>query len=183
MLTVFFDSVGEILVEFTEQTINSEAYIETLRRLRERIRKKRPGMWTGGVDGSTDCEFVIQHDNASPHTSNLTLGFLFDQDLLAHLPYSPDLAPCDYWLFPLLKARLRGIKHRNLAELKKSVRKVIRDIPEQSFQEALYKLPMRWRKCVASAGKYFEGRGVEPAEDPYFDMPPEAEMDSEEEED
>ncbi len=182
MLTVFFDSLGEILVEFTEETIDSEAYIATLRRLRERICKKRPGMWTGGVDGSTDREFVIQHNNANPHTSNMTLGFLFDQDLLTHPPYSPDLAPCNFWLFPLLKARLRGINHRNLPELKKSVRKVIRDIPEQSFQEALCKLPMRWRKCVASGGEYFEGHGVEPAEDPYFDMPLEAETDSDQEE-
>ena len=48
MLTVFFDSVGTILVEFTEETIDSDAYILTLRRLCERIRKKRPGMWRGG---------------------------------------------------------------------------------------------------------------------------------------
>ena len=97
MLTCFFDSCGPILIEFTEETIDSEAYIQTLRRLRERIRKKRPGMWQSGVDGQTDWEFVIQHDNASPHTSNMTLGYLFDQDLLAHPPYSPDLAPCDFF--------------------------------------------------------------------------------------
>lgn len=56
MLTCFFDSIGPILIEFSEDKIDSDAYIETLRRLCERIWKKRPGMWTGGVDGNTDRE-------------------------------------------------------------------------------------------------------------------------------
>ncbi len=135
--------------------------------------RRDQGCGGGGVDGQTDREFVIQHDNASPHTSNMTLGFLFDQDLLAHPPYSPDLAPCDFWLFPLLKAKLRGIKHRNLPQLKQSVRRVLRSLPEQSFQDALLKLPMRWRKCVTSGGDYFEGCGVDPPHDPHFDIGPE----------
>ncbi len=57
-------------------------------------------------------------------------------------------------------------------ELKKSVRRELRSIPEDSFQEALSKLPMRWRKCVANQGEYFEGRGVEPPRDPHFDIAP-----------
>ncbi len=181
MLTCFFDSCGPILIEFTEETIDSEAYIQTLRRLRERIRKKRPGMWQSGVDGQTDWEFVIQHDNASPHTSNMTLGYLFDQDLLAHPPYSPDLAPCDFFLFPYLKQCLQSVRHRTLAEVKAAVRREIKAIPAQEFEDALSKLPMHWHKCAEVNGEYFAGRGVVPTFDPHFDQDVDSSSESSEE--
>lgn len=170
MLTAFFDSCGAVHLEFSEERINTDSYIATLRRLREAIRKKCPGMWKGGVDGQTDREFILQHNNASCHTSNRTLAFLFDQDMLSHPPYSPDLAPCDFWLFPLLKSKLQGVRHRNLQELKLSVRQVIRGIADDEFQTALCKLPMCWRKCIKAEGEYFEGRGVQPDPDPDFDI-------------
>ncbi len=172
MLTCFFDSIGPILVEFSEDRIDTDSYITTLRRLRERIRQKHPGMWIGGVDGKTDREFVIQHDNASPHTSNRTIAFLFDQDLLAHPPYSLDLVPADFFLFPLLKTKLRGIHHGRLPQVKRAVRRALKSIPEDQFQAALIALPTRWRKCITAQGEYFEGRGIQPAPGPYFDMPP-----------
>ncbi len=171
MLTAFFDSCGPVLLEFCEGKINTDEYIGTLRRLHECIHKKRPGMWVGGgVDGQTDREWILQHDNASLHTSNRTLAFLFDQDMLSHPPYSLDLALCDFWLFPHLKAKLRGIKHQNLQHLKRSVRQVIRAIPEDEFKEALIKLPLRWRKCIKAEGEYFEGHGFQPDPDPLLDM-------------
>ena len=108
MLTAFFDACGVILTEFNEGRVNSDTYIETLKQLKENIRRKRPFLWKGGLDGNTDREFIIQHDNASCHTSVPTLAYIFDTDLLAHPPYSPDLAPCDYFLFPFLKQQLRG---------------------------------------------------------------------------
>ncbi len=62
------------------------------------------------------------------------------------------------------------MRHRNLCELKNSVRKVIRSIPPEEFQIALTKLVMRWRKCIKSQGEYFEGRGIQPDPDPLFDF-------------
>ncbi len=108
MLTVFFDARGVILTEFNEGRVNSDTYIETLKQLKENIQRKRPFLWKGRLDGKTNREFIIQHDNASCHTSVPTLAYIFDTDLLAHPPYSPDLAPCDYFLFPFLKQQLRG---------------------------------------------------------------------------
>ncbi len=183
MLTCFFDSCGTILIEFSEGKITAETYIETLRCLRENIRRKRPGMWIGGVDGNTDREFILQHDNASPHTSVLTLAFLFDQDMLAHPPYSPDLAPADFFLFPTLKKKLRGIHHRTLPGVKAAVRRELRSIPDDEFQRALINLPTRWRKCIQAEGEYFEGRGIVPDFDPLFDVPQELSTDPSDEED
>lgn len=178
MLTCFFDSCGPVLIEFTEQKVTSETYINTLHHLRECIRRKRPGMWVGGVDGNTDREFILQHDNASPHTATLTLAYLFDQDMLAHPPYSPDLAPADYFLFPVLKSKLRGVNHQTLPAVKAEVRRTLHALPDDEYQAALTKLPSKWRKCIVAEGEYFEGRGVEPIPDPYFDIPAELSADS-----
>ncbi len=104
--------------------------------------------------------------------SNRTIAFLFDQDLLAHPLYSPDLAPCDFFLFPFLKKQLRGHRHQNLRDLKVSIRRVLMSITEDQCQEALSKWPLRWRKCVQAAGEYFEGCGLEVPFDPYFDLGP-----------
>ncbi len=180
MLTVFFDARGMVLREFNDGIVDTDTYIQTLKNLRECIRKKRPFMWKGGVDGETNREFVIQQDNASCHTSNRTLAFLFDQDLLAHPPYSPDLAPCDFFLFPYLKKQLRGHRHQNLRDLKTAVSRVLRGISEEQCQEALVKLPLRWRKCVQAAGEYFEGCGLEVPFDPYFDLGPDHDANDEE---
>ncbi len=180
MLTAFFDARGVILIEYSETSVDTDSYIETLRTLKERIRQKRPFMWKGGLDGKTDREFIIQHNNASCHTSVRTLAFIFDQDMLAHPPYSPDLAPCDYFLFPLLKSRLHRHKHRNLHDLKTVVTRTLNSITEAECQGALCKLPLRWRKCVMAEGEYFEGRCLQPPFDPYFDLGPDHQESEEE---
>ncbi len=172
MLTAFFDAHGIILIEFNEGRVNSETYIETLKQLKENIWHKRPFLWKGGVDGETDHEFVLQHDNASCHTSVPTLAYIFDTNLLAHPPYSPDLVPCDYFLFPFLKQKLRSHKHCNLRDLKTAVTRTLHSLTEDQCQEALCKLPLRWRKCVEAQGEYFEGCGVDVPFDPYFDLGP-----------
>ena len=67
MVTVFWDSVGVILVDFMskEATINSDVYIDTLKKLKARIRTVRPALEMSKV--------LLQHDNARPHTSLKTL--------------------------------------------------------------------------------------------------------------
>lgn len=161
MLTAFFNARGIILTEFNDRRVNSDTYIETLKQLKENIRRKRPFLWKGGLDGQTDREFVIQHDNMSCHTSVPTLAYIFDTKLLAHLPYSPDLAPCDYSLFPFQKQQLQGHRHQNLRDLKTSVSWVLQVVIEDQCQQALCKLPLRWRKCVQAGREYFEGCGLE----------------------
>ncbi len=181
MLTVFFDAWGVILTEFNQGSVDTDSYLKTLRTLHQKIRQKRPFMWKGGVNGDTDREFIIHQDNASCHTSNRTIAFFLNQDLLAHPPYSPDLAPCDFFIFPFLKKQLRGHRHQNLRDLKTAVSRVLRNISEQECQEALVSWPLRWRKCVQAEGKYFEGCGLEVPFDPYFDLGPDHALSDEDE--
>ena len=64
-------------------------------------------------------------------------------------PYSPDLALCDFWLFP----KLRGCRYETIEEMKESVAKVIDTLTQGAFQ----KLLERYNKCIAAGGDYFEG--------------------------
>ncbi len=159
-----FDMKGMVLVEFLPpgETVDSDSYIDTLRRLRENTRRKRPELW-GPVRRGQPCPFLLHHDNASSHTSAPTLGFIGENDMemLAHPPYSPDLAPCDFFLFPRLKNELRGHRFRTIADLQQAVHRTLRTIPAEDFESALMSLPVRWMKCVSAEGHYFEGRHLQ----------------------
>ena len=48
-------------------------------------------------------------------------------------PYSPDLAPCDFWLFPKLKEKLRGCRYETIEEIKEAVTKVINTFTQEDF--------------------------------------------------
>ena len=103
-------------------------------------------------------------------------------ELLAHPPYSPDLAPCDFFLFPYLKARMRGVAYRNIDSVQEAAVQILREIPVHKFKEAIKELPVRWSKCVQADGDFFEGDGLEV---PDFmaevsDSDPESEQDQEE---
>ena len=69
-----------------------------------------------------------------------------------HPPYSPDLAPCDFWLFP----KLRGCRYETIEEMKEAVTKVIDTLTQEDFQGASQKFLERY-KCIAAKGDYFEG--------------------------
>ena len=68
------------------------------------------------------------------------------------LPYSPDLAPCDFWLFP----KLTGCRYETTEEMKEAVMKVIDTFTQDDFHGAFQKL-LEWYKCIAAGGDYFEG--------------------------
>ena len=68
-------------------------------------------------------------------------------------PYSPDLAPCDFWLFP----KLRCCRYETIEEMKEAVTKVIDTLTQEDFHGAFQKLLERYNKCIAAGGDYFEG--------------------------
>ena len=68
-------------------------------------------------------------------------------------PYSPDLAPCDFWLFP----KLRGCRYETIEGMKEAVSKVIDTLTQEDFHGTLKKLLERYNKCIAAGGDYFVG--------------------------
>ena len=70
-----------------------------------------------------------------------------------HPPYSLDLAPCDFCLFP----KIRGCRYETTEEMKEAVTKVIDTLTQEDFHGAFQKLLERYNKCIAAGGDYFEG--------------------------
>ena len=68
-------------------------------------------------------------------------------------PYSPDLAPSDFWFFP----KLRGCHYEIIEEMKEAVTKVIDTLTQEDFHGVFYQLLERYSKCIAAGGGYFEG--------------------------
>jgi len=104
MASVFWDAHGIIYIDYLKKgkSINSDYYIELLVRLKDEIAKKRPHM--------KKKKIIFHQDNAPCHKSMKTMAKLNELgfNLLPHPPYSPDLAPSDYWLFADLKKMLQG---------------------------------------------------------------------------
>ena len=70
-----------------------------------------------------------------------------------HPPYSPDLGPCDFWLF----SKLRGCRYETIEEMKEAVMKVIDTLTQENFHRAFEKLLEQYNKCISDGGAYFEG--------------------------
>ena len=99
MLSVWWDWKGMVFFELLprNQTINSDVYCCKLNKLNAAVKKKRPELVNRkGV--------IFYHDKATPHTSLATHQKLLrlGWKVILHPPYSPDLAPSDYYLFRCL---------------------------------------------------------------------------------
>ena len=70
-----------------------------------------------------------------------------------HRPYSPDLAPCHFCLFP----KLWGCRYETTEEMKEAVTKVSDTLTQKDFHGAFQKLLERYNMCIAAGGDYFEG--------------------------
>jgi len=69
---------------------------------------------------------------------------------------SPDLSPCDLFLFPRLKNNLKGRHFGTLNNIQKSVTDELIGIPSEAFQHCYEQWKPRLRRCVAAQGNYFE---------------------------
>ena len=103
--------------------------------------------------------WVLHHDNAPAHTALSIREFLAQKNIavLEQPPYSPDLAPCDFFLFPKLKGVIKGTCFEDVHDIKKAVTTELWRIPEESFQECMQAWQRRMGKCVRLEGDYFEG--------------------------
>ena len=99
-------------------------------------------------------QWHFYQDNAPVHNSILITDYLSKMGIktVPQPPYSPDFAPCDFWLFP----KLRGCRYETTEEMKEAVMKVIDTLTQEDFHGALKKLLERYKKCTAAGGDNFE---------------------------
>ena len=113
----------------------------------KRFRRKRPALFKSG-------HWHFHQDNTSVHNSILVTDYLTKMDIKTdpHPLYSPDLAPCDFWLFP----KLRGCRYETIEKMKETVTKIIDTLTQEDFHGAFQKLLERYNKGIAAWGDYFE---------------------------
>jgi len=102
---------------------------------------------------------MLHHDNAPAHASLLIRSYPAKRQtsVVPHPPYSPDLAPEDFFLFPKLKTTLKGCRFPTIQEIQENAIREMRAITESAFQEAFQQWKKRWERCNSSRGDYFEG--------------------------
>jgi hypothetical protein len=126
LLTVFFDYRGIHYSYAPEgQTINKEYYLEVIHHLCDAVQRKGPDLWASH-------NWQLHHDNALAHSSHLIQSFLTKHGILVvcQVSCSPDMAPCDFWLFPKLKRPLKGSHFESREDIMWNVMKELRSLPE-----------------------------------------------------
>ena len=96
------------------------------------------------------------HDNASSHKCEVVKSFLASEKVkvLNHPPYSSDLSPCDFFLFPRLKKMLSGNKYTSRNSL---IYQCLQQILKEDYLSAFRDWVKRLQKCISVKGEYFEG--------------------------
>ena len=151
MITVFFITTGPVLIVCMEkgQTINAKYYIKNcLKPVIACLEEQRP---TSGARN-----FKILHDNAKPHVAKIVKTFLESEGItiIDHPPYSPVLAPCDFWLFDRIKQQL--IDQESAESMKNQITEILDSIPANEYLMTFQKYVERMQLCVDNKGEYFE---------------------------
>jgi len=80
-----------------------------------------------------------------------------------HPDYSPDLPPplppCDFYVFPKMKLRLKGRRFVPIEEIQADSQQVLNTLTPADFIERFQKWQNRWDRCIQVKGDYFEGDG------------------------
>ena len=123
-------------------------YVEVLKEFSKRFRRKRLALFKSG-------QWHFHQDNAQVQDSILVTDYLTKMGIntVPHRPYSSNIAPCDFWLFP----KLRGCRYETIEEMKEAVTKVIDTLTQEELHGAFQRLLERYNKCIAAGGDYFEG--------------------------
>ena len=153
MHMIFFDMNGVILRWPVPigTTINAQYYKKVLQDiLRPAIRKERPGLLESGI--------LFHHDNAPVHTARAVTDVLagYKWELLEHPRYSPDLAPCDFHLFPKMKEHLRGQRFETVEDIIQATKVAIKNLDKCSYVTAFKDWLQRIEKCANNGGYYVE---------------------------
>ena len=153
LYTIFFDSKGPVLqIPVPKGSfVTGKFYRESvLTQLVNFYQKRRLRTGVRGIK--------LLHDNALAYKSALVHEYLKESglDVVDHPPYSPDLSPCDFWLFPRLKEMLAGHRFESRCGIGSAVYQCLQHIPKEDYRVVFRKWVDRCKMCVEADGAYFE---------------------------
>lgn len=152
LVITFFDYRGMVYTHTVPQgqTVTAAYYITVLKQLmKDHIPKKRPDLVK---------KWKLHHDNARPHVAHAVTEFLAQKNVktVPHPPYSPDLAPNDFFLYPTAKKDLKGRRFLDSATAVKALEAILKRISSDGFEHVFKAWQKRWAKCVRLQGEYIE---------------------------
>ncbi len=129
--------------------MNADYYQGVIAKLCEHVARRQPEM---------KRNFLLHHDNDRPYTAGSFLAFVNKKkfEIFLHLAHSPDLAPCDFWLFPQLKAALQGQHFEITEECITTEQTFLNSLSSDDFEKTFTKWQDRMRFCLVVQGAYFE---------------------------
>lgn len=153
MLCVWWWVGGIIHWELLENglSITAELYMAQLDRVQAKIRHQSDrSLFRRGV--------ILQQDNARPHIANRTMAKIEELgwERLIHPPYSPDIAPSDYYLFRSLQHSVAGKRFSEVKEVKKHLSEYFASKSAAWYRRGIEKLSEKWQKTIDSNGAYFD---------------------------
>jgi histone-lysine N-methyltransferase SETMAR len=151
LFSIFFKSTGPVLIHYVEQgeTIDHQYYIDyCLEPLINNIKKQRPSCGVQGIK--------LHHDNGRPHVHHVVSEYLESEGItvIPHPSNSPDLSPCDFWLFDLIKQNLAD--QNNSESLYRAVSHFMNSLNKEEYRKTFDKWIQRMQLCVDNNGDYFE---------------------------
>ena len=122
--------------------VNAEFYKGVMDCLLNLIQWVRPAVFCSR-------DFFLLHDNAPTHKATSVCQFFTQKNVttLYHPPYSPDLSLPDYFLFPKLKRKLKGLHFANVADIQEAVTDELKMAPKEEFLTAFQKLYNHAKAC------------------------------------
>lgn len=145
MLCVWWGVRGVIHWEFlpSGKTITADVYTQQLNRVASKLH------------GKQDRVFFL-HDNARPHIAIKTKKKIaaLKWTVLPHPPYSPDLAPSDYYLFRSLAHALEDKRFDDQDHLKSFIDDFFSNKSEDFYRKGILSLPERWQQVIDTDGQY-----------------------------
>jgi [histone H3]-lysine36 N-dimethyltransferase SETMAR len=151
MFCIFFKASGPVHISYVDKgkTIDNVYYLNNcVKPIINRINKDRK------KSGTKNLKF--HHDNARPHVHSRVISHLKANKfiIMRHPPYSPDLAPSDFWLFNYIKDRLDS--HSDAESLNKQITRIANSIPIKEYRKTFEKWVERMELCIKAEGDYFE---------------------------
>ena len=154
MLITFFNHQGMVHHEFVSQgqTVNQHFEKEVPTHHVNKIRQIQRAFWAGKT-------YILQQDNAPAHTALSMKHFFISKEItmLHHPPYLPDLAPCNFFLFPKLKGILKRTRFQGVEDIKTSMTRHLKTITKEEFSQCFKAWSKRIEKCIKANGEYFKG--------------------------
>jgi histone-lysine N-methyltransferase SETMAR len=114
--------------------------------------------WRSIKAAGKERKWLVHADNTRPHTAKLSTQYFNENrmKLEPHPPYSPDLAPSDFYLFRYVKRCLACLSFEDADQLLAAVDGILEGVENATLQAVFLKWMDRLRKCIATYGESSE---------------------------